>query len=186
VRPLSLQPSGVHGSCRTRDVNQNSASKFFNTGVTSRIDTIMSKTSTKKGLNRKHISTLTATDQTHSRHAAAAASVADAKKRVSLGNTVTGAARKLRKKTRKKLSHQQAAEARHTLDAEFRDMRRARVSTTLDYTHTSSSPHTLPPLLRCSVSIPNDVVCAYLGGLIYPSPPFFTAYARVCPAACRR
>jgi len=105
----------------------------------------MSKTSTKKGLNRKHTSTSTATDQTHSRHAATAASVADAKKRVSLGNTVTGAASKLRKskKTRKKLSHQQAAEARDTLDAEFRDMRRAGVSTTVDL-HTSSSPTPLP------------------------------------------
>jgi len=50
--------------------------------------------------------------------------VAEAKKKASLvGDTGNTGADKLRKKTRKKLSHQQAAEARDTLDAEFRDLR---------------------------------------------------------------
>lgn len=91
----------------------------------------MSNDSTKKGLKGKHTSTPKGTDPTRSRQAAAAAAlVADAKnlKRVSPGNGNITADGKLRKRTRKKLSHQQAAEARDTLDAEFRDLR-ARVST---------------------------------------------------------
>jgi hypothetical protein len=149
----------------------------------------MSKTSTKKSPNRKHTSTTsTATVQTHARHAATAASVADAKKRVSLGNT--GAASKLRKKSRKKLSHQQAAEARDTLDAEFRDMRRVGVSTRLTRkprTYTLLPAPNAPPSSAVLFLFPNDVVvCAFVGGLIYPFFTPFTAYARVCPAVCRR
>lgn len=147
----------------------------------------MSKTSTKKGLNRKHTSTSTATDQTHSRHAATAASVAD--KRVMLGNTVTGAARKPRKKTRKKLSRQQAAETRDMLDAEFRDLRRAGVSTrlqvTVNHAHTLQvCPRHFPPLLFCFYS---QWCCVRLRRWWSNIPFFpFTAYARVCPAACRQ
>jgi hypothetical protein len=116
----------------------------------------MSKTSTKKGLNRKH-SAPTATDQTHSRRqAAAAALAAEAKKKVSLGS-------KLRKKTRKRLPPQQAAEARDTLDAEFRDLR-AGVST--KYTinrhppppHASLSSSTVPFLFSTVMYAPTLVV----------------------------
>jgi hypothetical protein len=126
----------------------------------------------KKGLNGKH-SAPTATNQTHSRRqATAAALVAEAKKKVSLGS-------KLHKKTRKKLSREQADEARDTLDAEFRGLR-AGVST--KYT-LNRHPSRCPFLLHCSVSVLNCVVCAYIGGLIYPF--FFTAYARFGLAARR-
>ena len=79
----------------------------------------MSKTSTKRALNRNHNPNSTGTNQPHSRQAAAVAA-AEAKKRASLRNTSSG---RLGKKTRKKLSHQQATEVRDTLNAEFRDLR---------------------------------------------------------------
>ncbi|KAH9956931.1 hypothetical protein BC827DRAFT_735329 [Russula dissimulans] len=89
----------------------------------------MSKTSTKKDLNRKHNP---ASNQSHapwhaSRHAAAASAKATEvkKKRPWFGNT--GGTGKPRKKSqdqkKQKLSHQQATQARDSLDAEFRDLR---------------------------------------------------------------
>jgi hypothetical protein len=71
--------------------------------------TSMTKTSTKTRPNRKPA-------------AAALAAVAATKKRLSHGNASKG---KLRKKTRKNVSHQQSIQARDTLDAEYRDWRTA-------------------------------------------------------------
>ena len=85
----------------------------------------MSKTSTKRRLNRNHIRVTTSTAGTNRTHSRQVAAVAEAKKKASLVGDTAGntGADKLRKKTRKKLSHQQAAEARDALDAEFRDLR---------------------------------------------------------------
>jgi len=80
----------------------------------------MSKTSTKRALNRNHNTNSTGANQTHSRQAAAVAA-AEAKKRFSLPNS--GSGRPGKKTRKKKLSRQQAAEVRDTLDAEFRDLR---------------------------------------------------------------
>ena len=106
----------------------------------------MSKTSTKRALNRNHNINSTGTNQTHSRQAAAVAA-AEAKKRFSLCNGSSG---RLGKKTRKKLSRQQAAEVRDTLDAEFRDLRTG-VSAKCHPSHSSPPPFHLymfcfPPL----------------------------------------
>ena len=80
----------------------------------------MSKTSTKKALNRNHNPNSRGANQTHSRQAAAA----EAKTRVSLRRNTSSSGRLLPgKKARKKLSRQQAAEVRDTLNAEFRDLR---------------------------------------------------------------
>jgi hypothetical protein len=84
----------------------------------------MSKTSTtKRALNsRNHNSNSRGANQTHPRQAAAA----EAKtRRVSLRNASSGRLPLIGKKTRKKLSRQQAAdsEVRDALNAEFRDLR---------------------------------------------------------------
>jgi len=92
----------------------------------------MSKTSTKKNLNRKHNPT---SSQSHAPRnapghgvAAAAAKAADAKKKRSwFGNPGSSKPRK-KSQDQKKLSHQQAIQARDFLDAEFRDLRNAGVS----------------------------------------------------------
>jgi hypothetical protein len=82
----------------------------------------MSKSATKKGSNKKHTSILSATTQIRARRAAPtsiAAAAAVAVKKLSLGSGNAGNV-KMRKK---KLSHQQASQARDMLDAEFRDLR---------------------------------------------------------------
>jgi len=114
----------------------------------------MSKTSTKRALNRNHNPNSRGANQTHSRQAAAA----EAKTR---RNTSSG--RPLgKKKTRKKqLSRQQAAEVRDTLNAEFRDLRRAaEVSGPTTERPTSIYiiiiPHSLAP-----PSIPLSIFCFF-------------------------
>ena len=61
------------------------------------------------------------TNRTRSRRAATAAAAAKAEKRHALCNNTSSG--RPGKKTRKKLSRQQAAEVRDTLNAEFRDLR---------------------------------------------------------------
>jgi hypothetical protein len=104
--------------------------------------------------------------------------VAEAKKKASLGDTGNIGADKLRKKTRKKLSHQQAAEARDTLDAEFRDLRTTvSVTEPCTHTHTHAHSHAIAPIFFFffCISVPN-VVC--VGGLML----MYVFFSR--PAAC--
>jgi hypothetical protein len=103
----------------------------------------MSKTSTKKkALKRTHKPNSTGTIQTHSRQAATAAAAAKAEKRHTLCNNTSSG--RPGKKTRKKLSRQQAAELRDTLNAEFRDLRNGVSAAKPSTIHNLPLP--LPPL----------------------------------------
>jgi hypothetical protein len=89
----------------------------------------MSKTAIKKGPNKKRIPTPSGTNQIRTRRVAAVAVAATAAKKLTpaSGNAGNG------KTCKKKLSHQQASQARDVLDAEFRDLRSG-------VSFTSSSP----------------------------------------------
>ena len=93
----------------------------------------MSKTAIKKGPNKKRIPTPSGTNQIRTRRVAAVAVAATAAKKLmpASGNAGNGKTRK------KKLSHQQASQARDVLDAEFRDLRSG-------VSFTSSPPLVLP------------------------------------------